>query len=357
MTLSGLAVLLSLLIPVGTHDWPYLAEGARLLSRDGTNLYALRPDIQVGPLSLLLAAPIWSLAGTHAATVACAVIAAAYGPVLGLALWTTDVEPPARRLLLVGLVGVLPWTALAGSGHLDELLTLVLLLLAASAGTNGRSALSGALVGLATAAKPWAITALPGVFANSRRRSALAVFSALAVTVLMWAPFVVGIFQSLRSGYPVAYPVRPGTVWEPWRSTSGVLGSWIRVPQLLASMAACAAAARRGPAIALTVAFAVRIALDPGQWPYQFAVLAVLGVTLDVAVAAPMGRSVLRFVIRSAPRSLLVLAAMLLAWPSWIACGLALVLLVVVVLRRVPANTLDTSTAGSIGEADRPPGA
>jgi hypothetical protein len=35
-TLSAAALLMALVIPVGTHDWPYLAEGARLLwSRNG----------------------------------------------------------------------------------------------------------------------------------------------------------------------------------------------------------------------------------------------------------------------------------------------------------------------------------
>lgn len=350
-TLSAAALLMALLIPVGTHDWPYLAEGARLLwSREWAHVYALRPDVQVGPLALLLALLIDSVAATHGANVGLVLGALAYGPVLSLALRTAHAVPTPRRLLLVGLVGLLPWTALAGSGHLDEMLTLVLLLLAARAGASRRPALSGVLIGLATVAKPWAFTTLPAAFGSERRHSALTALVGLAVSLLFWAPFTAGIYQALHSGYPVAYPVRPGSIWEPWQTTSGLLGSWIRVPQLLAAFAACAAAARRGPVVALTVAFCVRIALDPGQWSYQFAVLAVLAVTLDVASPTPSSESLLKSVLRSAPLSLLVLAAMLLAWPSWVACATTLGLLLVVMLRQAPDQVAATP-AGPFGVA------
>jgi hypothetical protein len=99
-TLSAAALLMALVIPVGTHDWPYLAEGARLLwSREWAHVYALRPDVQVGPLALLLALLIDSVAATHGAIVSLVLGALAYGPVLSLALRTAHAVPTPRPSL------------------------------------------------------------------------------------------------------------------------------------------------------------------------------------------------------------------------------------------------------------------
>jgi hypothetical protein len=89
------------------------------------------------------------------------------------------------------------------------------------------------------------------------------------------------VVDALHAGFPVAHVVEPGSIGNPLRSDAGVLASWIRIPQLRAAFLACWFAARRGPAVAIGVAFAVRIALDRGQWPYQFAALVVIAIVLD----------------------------------------------------------------------------
>lgn len=341
LLLSGLSLGLTLLVPVGTLDWPYFAAGADVLRGDDRlGLYMDRPDIQIGPLALTAALAIEAVLGNTAEVIVPVFLASSFGPVVWLATRVLGYPVPAGRLFLAGAPGVIAWVALSGSGHLDEFLALVLVLAGVGVGVrSGKLVPAGALFGLAAAAKPWGMTTAPCVSGGSMRRSITLLVASGTVGLMFWGPFLPGVVGTAIEGYPVAYQVDAGSVWEPWRSDSGSLGSWVRVVQLLAALLAAAVASSRGATASLIAAGTVRIALDPGQWPYQFAFLAVVVVALDARRAVDSG-SPLRGVIKGCGLGLVVLTGMIASWVSGALGSAILVALFVLGLRETkPGET------------------
>jgi hypothetical protein len=345
LALSLVALAATMVVPVATNDWDYLEIGARALGSSAwPAVYLQNPNVQMGPLSLGLAWAVVSLAGVHAHVVVSVGLALLFGPVLALAQAATSAEPAQPgRLLLVGLLGVLPWAAVSASDHLDEVLALTLVLTAVVLDRGGthRWPVVG-LVVLAGAAKPWAVTTLPAVAGRRARDLAVATAITLGASLLVWSPVLGGIRDVLVAGYPVAYHVPPGTIWAPWVGDGGVLSSWVRLPQLIAAFAAAAYAVRRGPVVAVGVAIAVRVALDPGQWPYQFGTLIVVCLALDLARASSAGA--LARSIGSVAVSFTALLAMLASLASPWVCTLVLLALAVGLATGRPASLVPDMT-------------
>jgi hypothetical protein len=265
-------------------SWHYTVDGARLLLHgSGLNLFADVPWLQTGPLSLVLAAALSPLPADVGRGVALVAMAAA-GPLLVAAL-APLVAPEARRrrVFLAAIVLTPAWTVLAVRwGHLDDVLALVFAVVALRAVCAGRPVLAGAALGLAVAAKPWAIGFLPLILALPWASLRVAAAVAAAGVALAWLPFVLANRGTLTALHP---PV--GLAEASGLHALGARGEWMpawgRTAQLvLAPVAATVAVLTRGLPGVMLVAVAVRLALDPKNNAYYIGSAALAAVVFDL---------------------------------------------------------------------------
>ncbi|MFN8075188.1 MAG: hypothetical protein U0Q15_07170 [Kineosporiaceae bacterium] len=253
-------------------DWSFHRLGAdALLGPDPWTLYARLPQLQIGPAALAAAVPL-----RHAPAVAVQVVLWACG--LG-ALWLAERSWPhaaraqRERLLIGGLLAVPCWSFLVTAGHLDDALAILATAGACLALARGAGLPAGLLVGLAVAAKPWALVVVPVLLAvPALRPRLLALAAALGVPALAWAPFLLAAPRSVGalSGFRIPVAATSGL------RLAGLAGhpfpGAVRPAQLLLGLAVAVLAARRGRWWAVpVVALAVRVALDPGAMGYYAA--------------------------------------------------------------------------------------
>ena len=148
----------------GGISWHWFVDGSHWLAVDGLSVFGRHPELQVGPLSLLLAGGAVAVAGGHALLVVQVGSTACLG-VVGWALTRLLPESPTRWQLAglgVGWAVLAPaWAVLAVRWvHPDDVLALTLLaVVVAVVARPGRRAevVAAVLVVLAVAAKPWAV--------------------------------------------------------------------------------------------------------------------------------------------------------------------------------------------------------
>ena len=274
-----------------TGDWAFFV-GARqeMLGADGLGVYLRDPRIQIGPLALVAGLPLTLLPGDGGIVAKVVVFALGLACVrmaelLAVALRGT-VEP--ARALLGGLLFLPLWAFVATSGHLDDALAVAGILAAMLAVTRDRETACGLLLGLAVAAKPWALTAVAIVWGLRRGRRTRALLAAAAVVAVSWAPFVIaepGTVRALAdfrfgvvttSGPALLFGLEGG---EPYPA-------WLRPVQLGAAIMAAWAVAWRGGWWAVpAVAFGLRVVLEPGITPYHAAGLGAGALVVDLLTA------------------------------------------------------------------------
>ncbi|MBO2458331.1 glycosyltransferase family 87 protein [Actinomadura violacea] len=258
-------------------SWHYFATGAAVLFGDdrgqGLHLYATHPELQIGPLSFVVALPLDALGPPWGRTAAVFLMSCT-GPLLLAAIWRLVPSPHRRpaRLLAAGLVFLPIWAELAThAGHLDDVLALSLAIGALHARVRDRPLLAGLLVGAATDAKPWAL-AFAAMLLFRPARSAIAAFAVcFAVVAAGWLPFLVYDPHTMHAAH--------FTIANAAGSGLRVLGyhgprtpSWDRPAQLALGvlMGAAAVLRRRWEAVIL-LATAARILLDPEVYGYYTA--------------------------------------------------------------------------------------
>ena len=266
----------------GGLSWHFFVSGSHLLFNSaGLNLYAEHPELQIGPLAFLVAAPLTLLGG--AAQPAALILMTAAGP-LCLA-WIAPLVPDSQRSLRVFLAALLlmpAWTVLSVRfGHLDDVVALVLVVGALRAVAANRAALAGLALGAAVAAKPWAVGFIPLLLVLDAQRLAAA-GSALAGVIAAWAPFMIanpGTLAALRPPVGVA----PSSGLHALGYRGDLIPAWDRVGQfVLAPVAALAPVLRgRWPGLFL-VAVAIRLAMDPKDNPYYIGGAALAAVIFDL---------------------------------------------------------------------------
>lgn len=248
-------------------SWHFFADGGRLLTGgDGLELFARHPELQTGPLSLVVAAALRAL--PHSTDVALLAMAVT-GPLL-LAVVAPLVPAPdrLRRVLLAALVLVPAWTVLAVRwGHLDDVLAMAAAVVALRAVHAQRPVLAGAALAAALAAKPWAVGFLPLLLLLRHGRLRTALVAAVG-TAAAWLPFVLASGKTLTALHPPVALV-PGSGLHALGVRGDGVPAWGRTVQLLLTPAAAllAALTRRGAGV-LLVALAVRLALDPQDNAY-----------------------------------------------------------------------------------------
>lgn len=265
-------------------SWHFFADGGRWLTGPhGLHVYAEHPELQTGPLSLVVAAFLRVLPSGAAERTALVAMTAA-GPLLLAAL--LPVVPAARRtvrVLLAGLALAPAWTVLSVRwGHLDDVLAVVAVVGAVRALCAGRPVLAGLAVAAAIACKPWALGCVALLLSLPAAAWVWAFGAAAIGAATAWLPFVLADAATLTA-------LRPNVALVPSSGlhTLGVRGTvvptWGRTAQLLGSTAAATVAGLTGrwPGV-LLVTVAVRLALDPQDNAYYVGSAALAAVLFDL---------------------------------------------------------------------------
>jgi hypothetical protein len=262
-------------------SWHYLRTGQQLLfgaPGGGLALYANHPELQIGPVSFLVAglfAPFPAEVGER--------LADAFMSGLGLCILVLIGRTAAdhyrgtglnhkrlqQRVLIAGAAFIPMWVEVAVRfAHLDDVLVLFFTTLAVRALVRGNTTAVGVLLALAVDSKPWAVGFLPLLLAlprSARLRSAAWTVGLVAVA---WLPFYLthmGTLAAARFTIPnqAASSLRWLGVHDP------TTPSWDRPAQMALGFALGTLAVRRHrwPAVVLLGADA-RIVLDPSVYTY-----------------------------------------------------------------------------------------
>jgi hypothetical protein len=282
-------------MPPGKDDWLFFVSGSKLLLGEhvpwaeepgGLHLYANYGATQIGPLTLTLVGFLRKVLDDDGTRLALIVLMTMAGPMLvgllersAIALGSDDEHEVSLRkwtVLLGGAVFVVAWANLtARYVHVDDGLTLIFACTAMWAVARGRPSTTGAMIGLATAAKPWGIVALPMILVfhgRPRRRAAAAAAIVLGVT---WLPFVIADPSTITAGKPAAETMA-GSVLHLFGVRVGSSPGWVRLAQLGAALLLGIVAVRRGQWTAvLLLGVVARVLLDPAVFAYYMAAVIV----------------------------------------------------------------------------------
>jgi hypothetical protein len=264
----------------GSGDWSLLSNAAHaLFGSAGLHVFADNPTLQAGPPSLVVVRGL-DLTGRHVIGLVQVLLAIdgwlllwlaerAGVKVAGLSSATDDTRLCATTLLL-GLLVLEVWSQLSGGFlHVDDALALTATALAVRFVLEDRWLPAALAAGSAGAFKPWAIVAIVLVAGldGHRVRSLLV---AVAVPVLCWAPFLIGVPGTLHAASP-PLPVSKFAIVHLF-GVSGLTPSWLRAAELAVALALAAACAARGNWLgAAAVGITARLLLDPLTLDYYTA--------------------------------------------------------------------------------------
>lgn len=274
-------------------SWQYIRVGSTVLfSPQGLHFYALHPEVQMGPLTLVVSAPfvllLTGVTGKGAAMVMLLVIGLFTVRELRLLLDPGD-RLGQRRWLVTSAGLLIGWSVVAvHNGHVDDAFALASSAAALRLLRNGRPEAAALALGIGVDFKPWVLP-FAAVLLVADRRHRLAAAAVLAVTVAVaWAPFFLADPHTVNVLH-FRFPIDP-------RSTLRLLGvpdrltpAWCRSVQFAGGVALAALAVRRGrwpSAVLVVVAF--RLLLDPGVRGYYDAGLLLGAVLVDVTAVVPV---------------------------------------------------------------------
>jgi hypothetical protein len=274
----------------GGLSWHYVRTGTRLLFGNdfgeaggvsGLHLYAQHPELQIGPVSFVVACLFSYLKAAQGQLLAEAFMSAIGLYILVLAgrsaanhfRWrSVDHRLLQRRVFIAGLAFIPMWVEVSVRfAHLDDVLALFFAALAVNAVSQGRATLVGVYLGLAVDSKPWALAFLPLLLATRAGERLRPALWACGVIAAAWSPFLLIDVRSLTAGR-FAIPVQAASplhwlgVYEagtPW---------WDRPAQILLGLLLGVLAVRRDrwPAVVL-LGVNARIVLDPSVYTYYTA--------------------------------------------------------------------------------------
>ncbi|HEV7624172.1 MAG TPA: hypothetical protein VGO26_08555 [Amnibacterium sp.] len=278
------AVLFVVLAPGWFISWNFVVRGVHaLFSPQPLDLYGRHPELQMGPITFLLSAPVVLLLPQLPRHVVAIVLMLGCGLAIVRELEAfVDRRDPATRVrwFLGGLLTLAAFSELAVRyAHTDDVLALLGVVLALGMLRRRHPLAAGLALGLAVDAKPWALPFVALLVLAEPRRRLPALAIAGLVVVAAWAPFLLlgtGSLRALQFRIPIEgastlrlFGVRHGTP------------AWCRPVQMLGGAAALLLAVRRSRwQAALLVVVAVRLLLDPAVKPYYDA-----GIVLGAAMA------------------------------------------------------------------------
>ncbi|MGW2650852.1 hypothetical protein ACWC2T_39710 [Streptomyces sp. NPDC001393] len=263
-------------------SWHYLQEGERLLfgqdSGGGLALYANHPELQIGPVSFLVAglfAPFRPDLGEK--------LADAFMSGLGLYMLVLIGRAAAdhnrgtglnhkrlqQRVLIAGAAFIPMWVEVSVRfAHLDDVLALFFTTLAVRALVRGNATAVGVFLALAVDSKPWAVGFLPLLLALPRPTRLRAAAWTFGLVAIAWLPFYLTHLETLHAAR-FTIPNQPASSLRWFGVNDPVTPWWDRPAQMALGMGLGALAVRRGrwPAVIFLAADA-RILLDPSVYTY-----------------------------------------------------------------------------------------
>ncbi|MFH8573104.1 hypothetical protein [Streptomyces sp. NPDC017993] len=274
--------------PNGGFSWHYLRTGGELIYQgaagDGTgglNLYAHHPELQMGPVSFLVAGlfnPFPEATGQF--------LAAALMALLGLVIVVlagrsaahhflgtgTNHQRLRQRVLIAGLAFLPMWIEVSVRfGHLDDVLALFFTALAVRSVTRGNAALTGVFLALAMDSKPTALAFTPLLLALPKEKWLRAGLWCAGLVAVVWLPFFVGDPQSFAAA-KFAIPNHPASALRWLGVGDPQTPSWDRPAQAALGLALGTLAVWRGRWAAVVLLGAnARIVLDPSVYTYYTA--------------------------------------------------------------------------------------
>lgn len=271
--------------PHGGYSWHYFTTGSAALfgggATGGVHVYAHHPQLQIGPVAFVVAQGLRQI-GPHQGVFATEAVLTTLGLYVlhELTRIARAVRPDLARhpnalrgtVLVGGAAFLAGWTELAATfTHLDDVLALMLSVLAMRAAIEERPLLVGLLIGLATDSKPWALVFLPIVLTLSVRSWARAAVSVLVTVAAAWLPFVIADPGTVAAMHYTIRNLR-GSALRALGVDTPRTPSWDRMAQLLTGWAFAVASVLRGrwPALIL-LGVGARIALDPADHGYYTA--------------------------------------------------------------------------------------
>ncbi len=347
VVLSLWAVAWSLLQSVGgLYSWHYFVTGGAALLQPGAagsglHVYAAHPELQMGPLTLVVAAFIVGISGPFnvflAALAMTALGALTLKFLLTLRATLRGAPISPRTACYTGLLLIPAWSVLSVYyGHLDDALALTLTTGAMVAVAQRRPWLTVVLLAAATGAKPWALpfAVLLLAYPSGRLRRFAAL---LGLCALPWLPFLLTDWATTSiSSFTIANA--PDSALRAFGVATAQTPSWDRAAQLFLGVAIALWCLRIDRAFSIPAGvLTVRMLLDPGTNPYYTVGLVVACLYVDLTMRR---------------RKVPWLAAAVTGWsvidvlPAWIvpdhASGdlRALFLLAVLVVLTVPASSI-----------------
>ncbi|GAB3806660.1 hypothetical protein GCM10028798_29870 [Humibacter antri] len=269
-------------------SWRFFRTAGRIVL-DGNLLtaYASHPDLQFGPLTFLVSAPLAALPNAAGSAVAVAIM-------LALGVITLDM---LRRALPIATaraaacwwigagIASLAWAELAVRyGHLDDALALALIAGALLAHRRQHPILVAVLLGLSVDAKPWAVPLVALVFL-SPRRTWLPSLSLWALVIgACWGPFLVDTLHSMNAA-AYAIPVDQASSLTLLPFTGSTTPWWCRSAQIgIGLILALIAVRGRSMGGVLLATFAVRLVLDPSVKAYYDVELLIAALVCDLTL-------------------------------------------------------------------------
>jgi hypothetical protein len=277
------------------YSWHYVMTGAGALrSPTWFDLYGRHPELQMGPLTFVVAQP-FSLLTPEAGRVVAAAAMAAVG--LLVAWQLRALVPPVtrrdeRRWIVLSAVFLVGWLEVAVRfGHLDDVMALLFGLLAVRCARADRLVLAAGLFGLATDFKPWALPfAVVLLMQSGGRRLVAPMVVLLAVIGAAWLPFLV---LDPRTVHVTGFVIRvdPASTLHLLSLAGSSTPVWCRPAQFAVGGILALLAVRTGRwQAALLLVVAVRLLLDPATQPYYDSGLLLGSVLLDLAIARKTAR-------------------------------------------------------------------
>ncbi|MGW5663094.1 hypothetical protein ACWEWG_23785 [Streptomyces sp. NPDC003758] len=270
----------------GGFSWHYLQQGGKLLfqgaGRDGgLNLYAHHPELQMGPLSFLVAGVFNPFPDDVGQFLAAALMSALGLVILVLAgrsaasyfLGTgTNHQRLRQRVLIAGLAFIPMWIEVSVRfGHLDDVLALFFTALAVRSVTLGNAAGTGVFMALAMDSKPTALAFLPLLLALPRHQWLRAGLWCAGLVAVVWLPFFIGSPHTMAAAH-FTIPNQPASALRWLGVGDPQTPPWDRPAQAVVGLTLGCVAVWRGRWAAVVLLGAnARIVLDPSVYTYYTA--------------------------------------------------------------------------------------
>ncbi len=273
LALSAMTALVSLLhlgtVPI---SWRFFHLAGSLVT-SGTVLqtYSANPELQFGPLTFLVCAPLsalpWSV-GRAASVVVMLVLGVVTLLLVRSVLQIDDLRSSAVWWMAAA-IALVAWGELAiRYGHLDDAIALTLIAAALHAQHRSRPGTAAILLAASVDAKPWAVPLVVLLLLEERRLWPRLLGLWTAVIAVCWLPFLIFGLHSVHAAQ-FSIPIEPASALALLPIVDRTTPWWCRPAQLLLGvLLSFIAVRRRSPAAAVVAFFAVRLGLDPSVKGY-----------------------------------------------------------------------------------------